>query len=108
MNSAVAGTGAGLAVVRLVDCSLLVPPRAGVDVRPRYVMLETLSAYGAKLRADAGEQYPATAALAGYALRVVEEAAAGLRSSTGDGGSRVLHGGLAVTVCDERTPGQAH
>ena len=26
---AVAGTGAGLAVLRLVDCSLLVPPRAG-------------------------------------------------------------------------------
>jgi non-specific serine/threonine protein kinase len=81
---AVAGTGAGLAVVRLVDCSLLVPPRVGVDGRSRYVMLDTLRAYGAKLRADAGEQDTAVAALAGYALRVAEEAAAGLQSSTGE------------------------
>ena len=44
---AVAGTGAGLAVLRLVDCSLLAPPRTGVDGRPRYVMLDTLRAYGA-------------------------------------------------------------
>ena len=43
---AVAGAGAGLAVLRLVDCSLLVPPRAGPDRRSRYVMLETLRAYG--------------------------------------------------------------
>ena len=39
---AVAGEGAGPAVLRLVDCSLLSPPRAGPDGRPRYVMLETL------------------------------------------------------------------
>ena len=81
---AVAGIGAGLAVLRLVDCSLLVPPRAGVDGRPRYVMLETLRAYGALLRAEAGEQDTAAAALARYALRVAEEAAAGLQSSVGE------------------------
>ena len=81
---AVAGTGAGRAVVRLVDCSLLAPPRTGVDGRPRYVMLETLRAYGAKLRADAGEQDTAAAALAGYALRVAEDAATGLQTSTGE------------------------
>ena len=81
---AVAGTGAGLAVLRLVDCSLLVPPRTGVDGRPRYVMLETLRAYGAKLRVEAGEQDTVSAALAGYALRVAEEAAAGLQSSAGE------------------------
>ena len=80
---AVAGADAGLAVVRLVDCSLLVPPRAGVDGRPRYVMLETLRAYGARLRAEAGEQDTVAAALAGYALRVAEEASAGLQSSAG-------------------------
>jgi predicted ATPase len=74
---AVAGTGAGLAVLRLVDCSLLVPPRTGADGRPRYVVLETLRAYGAKLLAEAGEQDTAAAALAGYALRVAEEASAG-------------------------------
>jgi predicted ATPase/DNA-binding CsgD family transcriptional regulator len=81
---AVAGADAGLAVLRLVDCSLLAPPRAGVDGRSRYVMLETLRAYGAQLRAEAGEQDTAPAGLAGYALRVAEEAAVGLRSSTGE------------------------
>ena len=44
---AVAGEGAGAAVLHLVDCSLLVPPRAGPDGRFRYGMLETLRAYGA-------------------------------------------------------------
>ena len=81
---AVAGDGAGPAVLHLVDCSLLVPPRAGPDGRSRYVMLETLRAYGAGLLAEAGEQDGAAAALAGYALRVAEEAAAGLQTSTGE------------------------
>jgi predicted ATPase/DNA-binding CsgD family transcriptional regulator len=81
---AVAGAGAGLVVLRLVDCSLLVPPRPGVDGRPRYVMLETLRAYGANLLAKAGEQGTVAAALAVYALRVAEDAAAGLQSSTGE------------------------
>jgi predicted ATPase/DNA-binding CsgD family transcriptional regulator len=81
---AVAGTGAGLAVLRLVDCSLLAPPRTGVDGRPRYVMLETLRAYGGQLRAEAGEQDIAAAALAGYALRVAEEAAAGMQTGKGE------------------------
>ena len=70
----------------LVDCSLLIPPRAGPDGRSRYVMLETLRAYGAGLLAEAGEQDGAAAALAGYALQVAEEAAAGLQTSTGEAG----------------------
>ncbi len=81
---AVAGQGAGPAVLRLVDCSLLVPPRAGPDGRFRYGMLETLRAYGARLLAGAGEQDGAAIALAGYALGVAEEAAAGLQSSEGE------------------------
>ena len=81
---AVAGKGAGLAVLRLVDCSLVVPPQAGADGRSRYVMLETLRAYGAQLQAEVGEQDTVAAALAGYALRVAEEAAAGLQTSTGE------------------------
>ena len=81
---AVAGADAGLAVLRLVDCSLLVPPRTGVDGRPRYVMLETLRAYGARLRAEAGEQDTVAAALAAYALRVAQEAAAGLQTGAGE------------------------
>src|SRR5580658_8702963 len=52
---AVAGPGAGQAVLRLVDCSLLVPPRVDPDGRSRYVMLETLRAYGSGLLAEAGE-----------------------------------------------------
>ena len=81
---AVAGQAPGLAVLRLVDCSLLVPPRAGPDGRSRYAMLETLRAYGARLLAAAGEQDQAAAALAGYALEVAEQAAAGLQTRTGE------------------------
>jgi predicted ATPase len=52
---AVAGVDAGIAVLRLVDCSLLAPPRRGPHGRARYVMLETLRAYGARLLTEAGE-----------------------------------------------------
>ncbi len=55
---AVAGEGASAAVLRLVDCSLVVPPRPGPDGRSRYVLLETLRAYGAGLLTAAGEQPP--------------------------------------------------
>ena len=81
---AVAGAGAGAALLRLVDCSLLSPPQAGPDGRLRYVMLETLRAYGAGLLAGAGEQDIVAAALAGYALGVAEQAAAGLQTSSGE------------------------
>ena len=81
---AVAGPGSGPAVLHLVDCSLLTPPRAGPDGRSRYVMLETLRAYAAGLLAGAGEQDGAAAALAGYALRVARQAAAGAQSGDGE------------------------
>jgi predicted ATPase/DNA-binding CsgD family transcriptional regulator len=81
---AVAGAGAGPAVLHLVDCSLLVPPRAGPDGRSRYVMLETLRAYGAGLLAEAGEGEAVAAALAGYAVRVAEDAMSGLTDGTGE------------------------
>ena len=81
---AVAGAGSGPAVLHLVDCSLLVPPRAGPDGRSRYVMLETLRAYGAGLLAEAGEGDAVAAALAGYALRVAEDAMAGLMAGTSE------------------------
>jgi predicted ATPase/DNA-binding CsgD family transcriptional regulator len=71
---AVAGGEAGRAVLRLVDCSLLLPPRTGPDGRSRYVMLETLRAYGAGVLAEAGEEGEASAALAAYAAEVAEEA----------------------------------
>jgi predicted ATPase/DNA-binding CsgD family transcriptional regulator len=81
---AVAGAGARPAALHLVDCSLLVPPRAGPDGRSRYVMLETLRAYGAGLLAEAGEGYAVARALAGYALRVAEDARSGLAAGSGE------------------------
>jgi predicted ATPase/DNA-binding CsgD family transcriptional regulator len=81
---AVAGAGSGPAVLHLVDCSLLVPPRDGPDGWSRYVMLETLRAYGAGLLAEAGEGDDVAAALAGYALRVAEDAMAGLMAGTSE------------------------
>ena len=81
---AVAGVGAGPRVLRLVDCSLIGPPRVGPDGRWRYVMLETLRAYGARLLTGAGEQDEAAVALAGYAQTEAEQAAAGLQSHTGE------------------------
>jgi len=95
---AVAGADAGPAVLRLVDCSLLVPPRAGPDGRLRYVMLETLRGYGARLLADAGEQGQAETVLAGYALEVVEQAAAALATGTHEqAGARWLDAEDAIT-----------
>jgi len=73
---AVAGAAARSALLHLVDCSLLVPPRADPDGRSRYVMLETLRAYGAGLAAEAGEGEALAAALAAYALQVAEGAMA--------------------------------
>jgi DNA-binding CsgD family transcriptional regulator len=81
---AVARPGAEAAVLRLVDCSLLVPPRAGPDGRVRYSMLETLRGYGAQMLAEAGEQDQAAAALAGYGVRVSEQAAAGMTTIAGE------------------------
>jgi predicted ATPase len=80
----VAGAQAGPAVLHLVDCSLLVPPRAGRDARARYLMLETLRGYAAGRLADAAEQPEAAAALARHALHVAGQAAAGLETSAGE------------------------
>ena len=81
---AVAGAEAGPAVLRLVDCSLLNPPRPGPDGRSRYLMLETLRAYGNRLLAQAGEQDQVAAALAMWALQVAGQADAGLQTTTGE------------------------
>ena len=81
---AVAGDGAGPAVLHLVDCSLLVPPRTDPDGRWRYVMLETLRTYGIRLLAETGEQEQAVDALARYALEVAEQAAVALQTGPGE------------------------
>jgi predicted ATPase/DNA-binding CsgD family transcriptional regulator len=71
---AVAGAGTGQAVLRLVDCSLLLPPQTGLDDRSRYGMLETLRAYGAGLLAEAGEEDAVSGALAEYAAELAGQA----------------------------------
>jgi predicted ATPase/DNA-binding CsgD family transcriptional regulator len=81
---AVAGACSGVAVLHLVDCSLLSPPQAGPDGRARYVMLETLRAYGSGLLAEAGEHDEAAGGLARYAVHVAGQAAAGLQTSTAE------------------------
>ena len=70
--------------MHLVDCSLLAPPRTGPDGRARYLMLETLRAYGLERLAEAGEQAGAAAALARHAVQVAEQAAASMLASGGE------------------------
>ncbi|MDR3032198.1 MAG: hypothetical protein LBV78_03675, partial [Kitasatospora sp.] len=81
---AVAGAGAGTVVLHLVDCSLVAPPSPGVDGRDRYLMLETLRAYGEQRLTEAGDQPETAAALVSYALQVAERAGAGLATSAGE------------------------
>ena len=81
---AVAGRCAGPAVLRLVDCSLLVPPRPGPDGRSRYVMLETLRAYGAGLWPRPGSWTGPPPRWPGTRCGSPEQAAAGLQTSTGE------------------------
>jgi predicted ATPase/DNA-binding CsgD family transcriptional regulator len=72
---AVAGLEAGPAVLHLVDCSLLVPPRTGPDGRSRYSMLETLRSYATGRLRQADEEQQAASALAVHAIHVAERAA---------------------------------
>ena len=81
---AVAGEDAGPAVLRLVDCSLLAPPRVGPDSRSRYLMLETLRGYGLDRLQDAGELQQARASMARYAVAMVDQALAGMQGTSGE------------------------
>ena len=72
---AITNAEAGPVVLRLVDCSLVLPPRTGPDGRSRYGMLETLRAYAAGLLAEAGEEAGVSAALAAYAAEMSMAAA---------------------------------
>jgi predicted ATPase/DNA-binding CsgD family transcriptional regulator len=78
---AVAGAEAEPAVLHLVDCSLLSPPRPGPDGRMRYRLPETIRMFAAAKLAEAGERDDASAALARQALAVAEQAAADLRTT---------------------------
>jgi hypothetical protein len=80
----VIGVSAGPAVLHLVDCSLLAPPRPGPDGRSRYAMLETIRAFGRERLAEAGQEQETAAALTRHALKAAEGAAAGLQTSVGE------------------------
>jgi predicted ATPase/DNA-binding CsgD family transcriptional regulator len=79
---AVAGAGAAQAVLRLVDASLVAPPRVDPDGRTRYAMLETLRAYAARLLGEAGEDDQALEAMSDYAVNVAAECSSGLEAGT--------------------------
>jgi non-specific serine/threonine protein kinase len=82
--AAVAGDGTEPVVLHLVDCSLLTPPRTGPDGRTRYLMLETLRAFGRDQLAAAGELPESLAALARHVLAVAEQASALRATSDGE------------------------
>ncbi len=81
---AVAGPGTEPALLHLVNCSLLTPPRTGPDGRGRYVMLETLRAFGRDQLGASGEIQETMAALARQALATAEQAAAQRAISPGE------------------------
>ncbi len=81
---AVAGADAGPAVLRMVDCSLVVPPATGPDGRCRYLLLETLRGYGRGRLGEAGEEDDAAAALTAHALHVAERAGGQMTVRSGE------------------------
>ncbi len=100
---AVAGPDAAPAVLHLVDCSLLMPPRAGSDDRARYSMLEALRTYGREQMKNTGEEDEAARAVAAHALDVVKQAATEMARHDGevlaarwlDAEDAAIHQGLA-------------
>jgi hypothetical protein len=82
-------------VLRLVDCSLLIPPRAGPDGRCRYAMLETLRAYAAGLLAETGEADGAATTRQVLAWAVEHDPALVLRLASALGWWWLLRGRLA-------------
>ena len=81
---AVAGAGSEQVVLHLVDCSLIAPPRSGPDGRGRYLMLETLRAFGLEQMDKAAERPGAAAALVRHSVQTAERAAAVMETSQGE------------------------
>jgi predicted ATPase/DNA-binding CsgD family transcriptional regulator len=110
LDAAEAVTGdSGPGVLHLVDCSLLGPPRTSPDGRTRYLMLETLRAFGMDRLNDAEERPGADRALARYALQLAQQAAGEMQRSGGepaaaqwlDAEDALVHQGLAWTLQHE-------
>jgi predicted ATPase/DNA-binding CsgD family transcriptional regulator len=79
---AVSGDDVEPAVLHLVDCSLLTPPRTGRDGRARYAMLETVRVFARERLIEAGEEDAAARGMAQYALTVAGGASTAARSSS--------------------------
>ena len=77
---AVAATADESSILRLVDCSLLTPPRGGRDDQPRYLMLETVRAFALEQLDQSGERADAQSAMIMFAMQVASAAAAGMRT----------------------------
>ena len=71
-------------VGQLVDCSLLTPPRVGPDGQTRYLMLETVRAFGLEQLDESGERADAEAARVAFAVLVASAAATALRVPGGE------------------------
>ena len=77
---AAAGADAGEVLARLVRRSMLVAPRAGVDGRSRYGMLETLRAYGAACLDETGEAERVRSMVAAWTVDEAEGVARGFET----------------------------
>lgn len=82
--AAVAGPYAESAVLQLVDCSLLAPPRAGLDGQARYLMLQTVRGVALEELDAAGERRGAEAAMLAFAVQLATSAATGMRTAGGE------------------------
>jgi non-specific serine/threonine protein kinase len=78
---AVAGAGIADVVAALVERSLLVAPRVGVDGRSRFGMLETLRAFAADCLDDEGQRPAAMREVLTWALPAAERAAASVATA---------------------------
>ena len=81
------GRDAELGVSRLVDCSLLSPPRVGPDEQARYVMLQTVRAVALEHLDERGERDQARSAMVTLAVQVASAEAAGMRTAGGEAAS---------------------
>ena len=87
---AVAAPDAGPAVLSLVDASMLTPPTDGADGRARYLMLDSLRAFGREQLDRSSEREDALSAMTAHALRLAENATATMQSAGGEAGAAAL------------------
>ena len=106
---AVAGPAAESAIPALIDASMIIPPREGPDGTSRYLMMETLRAYGRYQLEASGERQDAITAMNSQALLIAENAATLMQTAGGetaaawyfDAESALLHSALLLALDDD-------